>query len=622
MRYQDPKYNQNSKFVRNSTISVFNTSSDNCVFVRPYIEVDGADKINCKTSGQTCDYTGITYSQVYQDTQQCYSGLTTCPNSGMTWSIQIIEDDVSVYNEVFKITNSGNTITDTELRNEMVVAFTDLKYNYKLSGTTFNVMQPYGVENFKVNLDTDIRTNKCLSSLINWSEQCPPLVTNICDYTYSGITINDLNVYEITGQTNINMRINFSADTNAMVSTNTRFKYEIYQYNKGLNIFSQPALYKSKTYPWVTFSGNTFIDIDIPVNKLNIDGDYIIKGYYNYDSCTEFAKLLKIGHSTEEDKVGDKYKIYNSESDHHFMVFRSVDKPIITKASDDGDEKKGLSNLVMIGNEVDRETDIFILPNSPGDIVVTINGSVLTSGVDYTILPNVGGTPRIQLTTPALTGDTIGYIYNTESENAVGLSNDNFEVPNSIISGSTGNQGVNKVFYNTTTNKFEVYTSLTPMFGNDMILSINGAVLLKDVDYIQSTTELNRIILVGNLFPTDLISIYYNPTREVQSDIYSNKIGIEWVIQYPPKNENGRFIVELSTDELFTDIINTDTINYIIDVNEYATSIKLIGSQGDELYYRVKNIKKFINICGEPIIMTKYSDTEKITLRTNLNISY
>jgi hypothetical protein len=120
----------------------------------------------------------------------------------------------------------------------------------------------------------------------------------------------------------------------------------------------------------------------------------------------------------------------------------------------------------------------------------------------------------------------------------------------------------------------------------------------------------------------DILNIYYNTDLTVQGNIFTTSVSIAWNIATPPQNEYGVFTVEVASDTNFTNIVSSAQTNYVLNVQGYTLPITLIGNVGDKLYYRVKNEKRYIDLCGNPIITTEYSDYVPITLQTNAFNSY
>ena len=120
----------------------------------------------------------------------------------------------------------------------------------------------------------------------------------------------------------------------------------------------------------------------------------------------------------------------------------------------------------------------------------------------------------------------------------------------------------------------------------------------------------------------DIINIYYNSVTQVQGNISNPSPTIAWDVDPAPIDLSGKFVLELATDEAFTNIVNSATTKYSLGVSGYSTKINLVGGLGTQLYYRIKNEKKYKAIANDNIILIKYSDIIPITVNTNATNNY
>lgn len=622
MSYQDPIYNQNSNSLRNKTVPVFRTSSDICVFESPAFNMVGTAKV--EFSGDTtisCDVSGgaFIFVNIYSATTECYinDGQGGPCLSAVTWNTQIYHDDILVYNNNFYTSVSGESITNIQWSGSVVTAFDAMGYDYTFTGTTFEIDQIMSVNNFKLGLETDVGDN-CVSVTAPSVPGCTPTYTPFCDLDFSGLTNNDQNVYEIEDEATIGLEFNFtSLDIDAINNTNTRFKYEIYKYDSRTNAFLQPSIYTSTSIGLNSLSATSAVTDTVLVSELNIDGDYLVKGYYEFDTCTEFGKLLDLSYSTEEVKIGTEYQIYDEATDYYFVAFKTSDTPIFFN------NDSGVINFSSLNSNCKLldGSGVYSMPGYQGSIAVTLNGLVLANGFDYAITSPTTGVNQIQLSGETFSGDVMCFIY-TNSNSSNNLSVDTIDVDSPIISGATDTEGSSPLFYNTTTGMFELFAEYTPVNNNAILITINGVTLANNIDYYLSVSNPKRIILEGNVFMNDIINIYYNTNVDVSGDIFTDSVEINWSIENPPQTDDGEFTVELSVDNLFTNLTNSVKLNYIPTVTTYRALLGLIGNAGDSMYYRVRNDKKYVNINGFPIVSTKYSEIIKITMQTNLSKSY
>ena len=95
------------------------------------------------------------------------------------------------------------------------------------------------------------------------------------------------------------------------------------------------------------------------------------------------------------------------------------------------------------------------------DFVVTLNGLSLSRDEDYSVSQYTAGTQPFLVTMSAQTKSTdiVSFIYVTSAAE-VRLKTDMIDVI-SIPSGPTDGEGSSQIYYNTTTTKYEAYTSLT-----------------------------------------------------------------------------------------------------------------------------------------------------------------
>jgi len=195
-------------------------------------------------------------------------------------------------------------------------------------------------------------------------------------------------------------------------------------------------------------------------------------------------------------------------------------------------------------------------------------------------------------------------------------------VTSPVVSGVTNGEGSNTSYFNTTTGKYEIYTSLTPAQNGSILVMINGATLANGADYYQSISNPKRIILEGDIQVGDVISIVYFPSTNVVNGIITNNPSVSWYITTPPQLVNGLFTLEVSTGSSFTTLLSSGTTDYIVGTTLYYNSFVVTGTIGQKLYYRVKNEKNYVTICGDLVNSIAYSETIPLTIQSNSINSY
>lgn len=628
MRYQDRIYNQNGNNVRNHTIALPNTSSDICTFDIPLFTMTGGSKIDCVEL--TCNLRGISYNNVLTATTDCFisnelSG--TCFNN-IEWSTNIYEDSELVYSNTFYTSsNISDTATESSFTGSVVTAFESLGYDYSINGTQYTLNQK-GFKELNLSIVTEINyDDNCpltgSSSGNTFTGTCSGNTEIICDLDFSGLTSGDTSVHVITGQTTIPLDFTFTANTNSLTG-NTTFKFDIYKFNKNVGYFFSNPSYTSEEFNWSDFSGTSAFTTTVPVSSLDLDGDYLVKGYYIHDVCTQFANLNGDRKVSPPIKSGTEYLMYQPYKDFHFVSFTKAETPLLGEV-DSGNRELG--SLVVNSIILDGTTNQYDVPLANGGYIVSLNGLTLSQGEDYsiqTVTPTTG-TPEVAAVL-TLSGDTypddvLTYaLVNNQQKN--GIRFDGYSIDSPITSGATNNQGSETVYYNTTTGKYEFYTTYTVVSNNDVIVTLNGVTLANNIDYFLSTSNPKRIIFQGGLVVGDIINVFYNSNGSLAGNVFTTSFTVNWSIVTPPQTTDGVFSVEISNSSSFGTILSTTNIDYIINQVGYSTIVPLSGSVGDTQYYRVKNKKSYIDLCGNPIITTAYSEVNEITIQTNAYNSY
>jgi hypothetical protein len=410
----------------------------------------------------------------------------------------------------------------------------------------------------------------------------------------------------------IPLSFGFTANTQTFIDTEATFKFSIYKYEDVFTGFTTTPIFSSNIISYSAFSATNTTTQYIPTSGLTLDGEYLVKGFFEYSACTDYLRRLGKKIDTSFYLFGNEYSIYNGDVDYYFLAMTSAATPTLFTAGQ-GIPVNSLYQSVILP---EPNTTQILLPNNPsGDFVVTLNGLTLAKDYDYIYSANV-----ITLSAATVVDDIVTLIYvPTESSQ---LTIDYIDVVGPIPSGPTNGEGSNNYYYNTTTNKYEVYTSVNPDTLSKIIVMINGATLADNVDYYKSTTNPKRIILEGDIYDGDMITLVYFPLIQFSNGINTNLVTVNWTIDPAPQTNNGEFTLEVGYDNTFSSFYFTGTTNYIENVNVYTNSFNVTGSVGTQYFYRVKNNKKYTTLCGDEINNISYSDTIPIKITTNSVNSY
>ena len=430
----------------------------------------------------------------------------------------------------------------------------------------------------------------------------------------SGVTTG--NTYVITTETEIPFEFIFTANTDTFTANSATFKYEIYKFNSNVNRFGQPPAYRSSNFDYTNLVGTgstKTLSQNIPINSLGLDGEYLVKGYYNFSASTEYMSQLGKTVDTSIYKNGSQYALYDSNLDYYFVAFRGADVPTLLNNGSNLAPANQLFQQVILPEN--GQTKLVVSFNYAGFFIITLNGLVMSPNYDYTYTGNV-----VTMNSSLVKGDIVTIIFTSRGGN--NLVGDNINISSAIVSGTTGNQGSNSVYYNTSTQKYEIYTNVSPAIGGTILVMVNGATLANGIDYYQSISNSKRIILQGELLVGDLITIVYFPMVSAVNGLITNNPGVSWQISNPPQKPNGTFTLEVSTGKSFTTLYSSSSQPYITGIGLYYDSFIASGTVGTTLYYRVKNEKNYETLCGDIITDIAYSETIPVVVQTNSINSY
>lgn len=432
--------------------------------------------------------------------------------------------------------------------------------------------------------------------------------------------------YVINTETTIPLTFQFTGNTESFSGTNASFKYELYKFNDSVGYFPGAPIFKSDVISYSAFSGTNTTLQNIPISGLSLDGEYLVKGYYEFNACTHFLNKLGKKIDTIEYKSGLEYNLYQPELDYYFIAIKQAETPTFLNDGGNSVPANSLHQQVILpenigdiydsnGNLVsyDGRTSFTINGDYGGSFIVTLNGLTLSPNEDYTFTGSI-----VTLNSVLVSDDIITVIYTTKNTGtSSNLFSETIKVDSTIPSGTTNNEGSNKYYFNTTTNKNELFISTAPNGIDNIMVMINGATLANTVDYYQSTSNPKRIILNGDLLVGDIILIAYFPKAGLVNGITTSTPLVVWEINTPPQKENGVFTLQVSNDTSFSTLYYSATTDYIINNTLYAAGFNVSGSSGTKLYYRVKNEKNYVTLCGDIVNSTTYSDIIPVVIQTN-----
>lgn len=426
----------------------------------------------------------------------------------------------------------------------------------------------------------------------------------------------DESVYIISTATTIPLIIEFTGNTSTFSGTNANFKYEIYEYNSKVNAFTAPSIYASNiiTYSGLSASSYTIIQ-NISVSEIPMDGEFLIKGYYEFDACTDFMNLLGKKIDTLQYRSGNEYGLYNADLDFYFLAMSAAETPTLLMGTNPTSSNGSLFQQTILPST--GENTFSISQGINGNFIVTLNGLALAQNLDYIYDSTIS---TITLSSNTVSDDIMTIIYTSNGANSFTTDVINILLP--VVSGSSNEQGLNMTYFNTGTSKYEIFTKSSPQTSSSILVTINGVLLAENIDYYQSKTNPNRIILEGNILEGDIIIIAYFPVTNLINGITNTNPSVSWNITNPPQNINGYFSLQVSTGNTFNTLYSSGYTPYIIGETTYSDTFIASGSVGTTLFYRVLNEKNYDRICGDIISSSAYSQTIPIIIQTNSINSY
>lgn len=402
------------------------------------------------------------------------------------------------------------------------------------------------------------------------------------------------------------------------------FRGEIYKYDKGTGMFTDSSLYTFEiTHPVLSASNTT--QLAVPLANIG-QGEFIIKGYYRSKVNTLVAKQLEYTrNSIDTYKRGEEYGLYTPATDWYFLNMYEADIPQFNNNSPN--PSVSISQLTVVSTFTTAGERRFNVVGLLSDPIVAYNGGVLAKNIEYSAV-TTGSTTYIELIFDPLDNQMLTYAY-IKDGGANDIFGDFYTVPPTINSGPTGTQSpTDRVFFNTTHNLYEFY--LESPAAADIILTINGSVQAAGIEYLRSSSNDRRLILMNPLVvgavPPTIIGAFYTPQAAVIGLIYNNAPTITWSISDAPTSDiEGRFTIEWAAygDPEFNNILYSYETPYILGERSYELTSELTNAMaGDKFLYRILNEKFYWPIKCGPIYSFSYSAIIEVEISSNYGLVY
>ena len=471
-----------------------------------------------------------------------------------------------------------------------------------------------------------------------------------CNFQESGINLSSSTVTGTSstwGLPNVITNKSISCDRYVYITSVNRngFLFDILVNNVNNVIFPKKLSYYGEIYKYVQadkeFETSALQTFNISYDNLNDnngstlplfsnrigEGEFIIKSYWGYDVNTLIAKQQKVRkRSVNTYKRGELYGLYVPETDWYFINMFEASQPLFNNSTT---PPAKTINTLEVRTVLTQSGQTVYPMQGLSDPIVSYNGAILAKGIEYSAVtsgpPNgdAAFTPYIELLFDPLPDQILTYAYVKDGD-VNDLLADLYLVDGPIKSGATGTQlESDRVFYNTTKGKYEFYLISVP--SSSVVLSLNGAALAYNIEYLKSFSNARRIILENPLIEGDVIEAFYVPTNAINGAIDTNQPEISWSINTAPSTTNGKFTVQVTTEKdiNYENVAYSGVVDYVIGQKTYNKLITLTNARaGDKFIYRIKNEKFYTPIIGNTIYSVNYSFTNKIEVLNNIGGKY
>jgi hypothetical protein len=470
--------------------------------------------------------------------------------------------------------------------------------------------------------------NRCIRNKdhLNFSTSSDVCIFNRPTFTMTGADkidsptyVSDHDIHIIDTETTLDLTFTFTGSVESFITVGETFKYKIYKFDNATSVFVTIPSYESADLSFSGFSATSAFTDSILISDLSIDGEYLVKGSYDFTMCTEIMNNLGESVNTGVPLVGDQWGIYDSEFDFYFVALQQAVKPLFTLSPTD---TRGLGALTVESFEMSGETQIETSSEWSGSIIVALNGLTLSEDDDFTVDGKI-----VTFIASIVDGDIVTVAYVSDG-NPNGLLSESIIVDDAIVSGATGEEGDEVIYFNTGTSKYEIYMLADPIEFNDVIVTLNGVTLANGLDYTQSLTNPRRIVLAGVIYSSgdlgdgnigalaDIITITYNSYGTYAGTLLYDSFDLFWTLTPAPSDTNGSFTTLVAEDDTYSTVIFSAVTPYVKNQPNYEVSVDLSGYTGTTAIYKVTNRKDYQLVSGDTI--STFTDSEEIAIEINI----
>ena len=387
---------------------------------------------------------------------------------------------------------------------------------------------------------------------------------------------------------------------------------EIYKYNVEEEEFADDTVV-TFNIPYTDLTPSTTYPLSVPLSQLG-EGQYIMKLFYEGPIQTLIANQL--GYTRNNINTynrGTEYGKYDPIYDWYMLNMFEADVPGFYADTIPQNLTPGALQVSSQFTRSDFKGPYTINTNTKP--IVALGGAVLAEGLDYSASTAATNSYAIELFSFPPDDQVLTFAYLAGGD-SYAFNMDIYTVTAPISSGPTGDQGLNKFYYNTDEDSYEFYIEIAP--SNVPIVTINGAVLGYKTEYLMSETDPKRIIIFKEIPIGALLIATYIPKVGIYGALQNATPNITWTISNAPtEGYSGQFTVEVTTEDdiYFENIQYFATTDYVIGKRNYDLIIDLSGETiGWKGIYRIKNEKTTNPLVGETISSVAFSDSIPIEI--------
>ncbi len=457
-------------------------------------------------------------------------------------------------------------------------------------------------------------------------------VTTASTYTTSGCTA----VYNLSEVDDFDLTFNITGNTEYTGYTGNfcYHTFDIQDFIGSEGIVHGQKSKLSNCTPYYKITGHSLNETIVQGDLPQKDAQYILKDFnlFRTQNCDDKFEIdtFNLTSQTVDDMFSEGW---------YFITVVNPSNPFMNTNIDNS--PLGSASLrTEVVDLAEGQTTIFQINGTPlnNRFIVNVNGVQITEGLDYITIPAYVGMFEIvngELE-PFLDTVTVSYINNTANgDDIFNLNEDYLQKDSFIVTGITNDITTSastrpSINYNPSRERQEILLSspLKPLA--DIILTVNGIRLTKNIEYYYSSSD-SRKLIMDPKYPInvrDTITAFYltdDSADMMDLGFYrSLKPTINWgvpedYVQY--RSEDGNFILQITThdDINFESVIQSHEVEFNQNNRVYSLTLdEMPKDLGKKFLVRVFFFKKF-NILFNNVITTRaVSDTASF----GINLEY